>query len=190
MAADEDSIMPTPFCICLENVETGKIETFGSMIQASEFLKRSKQYLQVRIKAPDVKDNTVAVAYDGTKYHIAIYGKGRRKDAGTSSHRFRKPVPEEMRVRMNGNCTNQLCSVCARASGHCPWSHNLTPVEGWTAFPSKISHYRKNKKGRVQNIYTTESWHIIDCPLFLKDAKTIEERREQRKMLDEECGFA
>ena len=52
---------------------------------------------------------------------------------------------------------DQLCVWCARSNiNGCSWAEDLTPVEGWTAEPSK------------------QGWHVIECPLFVKEtAETI-----------------
>ena len=185
MEKDED-LMASPICIKLTEIETGKFYTFGSMIQTSEFLQRSKQYLQVRINSDEVTENDIAVGYDGTKYRIEICGTGRRKDAGTA---IRKPYVRNLTEAQKKRYAKslQLCSDCARAVGFCSWSKNLTPVEGWTAEPSMISHYNK-KHGKVIEIREVPSYHVIWCPLFMKDGKTKEERREHRRMLLEEIA--
>ena len=176
--------MSSPICVKLTEIDTGLFHTFGSMIQASEFLKRSKQYLQTRIKSNEVTENDIAVGYDGTKYRIEICGTGRRKDAGTA---VRKPYVRNLTEAQKKRYAKslQLCSDCARAVGFCSWSKNLTPVEGWTAEDAVISHYNK-KHGRVVEIREVPSYHVIACSLFVKDAKTKEERRRQRKVLMEE----
>lgn len=33
---------------------------------------------------------------------------------------------------------DQLCLSCRKCGGLCSWSKNFTPVEGWTATPTKI----------------------------------------------------
>ena len=49
-----------------------------------------------------------------------------------------------------------ICWDCKKAIGGCSWSETLTPVEGWTAI--------QNDKDN------TESYKVIMCPLFERDA--------------------
>ena len=54
-----------------------------------------------------------------------------------------------------------LCWDCAKAVGHCSWSADLKPVEGWTATPTR-------KKLRKDLEF--ESFVVYDCPEFKRDA--------------------
>lgn len=65
----------------------------------------------------------------------------------------------------------QLCNKCARAGGFCSWSENLTPVKGWEAEESVDAD---------GNFFT---WHILGCPLYMEEAKTVDGRKEQRRLL-------
>lgn len=47
-----------------------------------------------------------------------------------------------------------LCWDCANALGFCNWSQRLEPVEGWDA----------------QWVPDKETYHVSDCPLFIRDA--------------------
>lgn len=172
--------MASPFMVCLTEVETGKFRTFGSLIQASEFIGRSKQYLRSRLfDGGEMKET--ARGKDGKYYTVKVVGTGRRKDYNTHP---RKPKNPE-NAKYAGCKPSQLCFDCARASGFCSWSKNFTPVEGWTAKPTKINHF-KNKCGEKIFIQDTDSYHVLSCPLFIPDAPTKEGRREQRKILMEE----
>ena len=57
-----------------------------------------------------------------------------------------------------------LCWNCANATGGCSWSEYGTfqPVEGWTAERRDI----RNKFGE-----DIESYIVIDCPEFIRDAQ-------------------
>ena len=179
--------MASPMGIILEDVKTGKVRTFGSMIQASEFLGRSKQYIQARLTK--TAEPELAEDMDGDRDRVSTYGTGKRKDA----HRPRKVRITKENWQQNGyevknllNHTTQLCTVCARAVGFCSWSRCLEPVEGWEAVPTKIRHMAKHDV--ATSIYETNSFRVISCPLFIKDANTAKERQKQRKELLEELG--
>ena len=58
-----------------------------------------------------------------------------------------------------GDKHTQLCWLCQKAGGNCSWSKNFTPVEGWTAFPTKI-RCRESKTGFF------DSYDIYECPEF------------------------
>ena len=49
-----------------------------------------------------------------------------------------------------------LCWDCANATGGCSWSDNLRPVKGWEA---KRTHKKE-----------FDSWLVINCPKFERDA--------------------
>lgn len=54
-----------------------------------------------------------------------------------------------------------LCWHCQKAAGRCSWSKNFTPIEGWTAEPTRV---KVNKSSR----YVTEldSFDVYECPEF------------------------
>ena len=54
-----------------------------------------------------------------------------------------------------------LCWNCAKAVGYCPWSQDLEPIPGWTAFPTQ-----KQTHGNTHS----SSYLVIECPLFKRDA--------------------
>lgn len=53
---------------------------------------------------------------------------------------------------------SQLCWLCGRATGKCPWSSCLRPVKGWTAEPITT----KDKEGDIH------TYRIKSCPLFIE----------------------
>lgn len=53
-----------------------------------------------------------------------------------------------------------LCWSCARFCGNCSWSADFKPVKGWEAKPTII---------RSDGMDETESYHVINCPLFKDD---------------------
>lgn len=52
----------------------------------------------------------------------------------------------------------QLCWRCAKATGKCSWSRNLTPVPGWTATTVKRETY----------LQAADNYYITACPLYEK----------------------
>ena len=67
----------------------------------------------------------------------------------------------------------QLCWTCARACGGCSWSHDFTPVKGWTA--KKVTMYVD--RGDYET-HRTETYRITACPLYKDD--TPPEQPKQR----------
>ena len=59
------------------------------------------------------------------------------------------------------------CWDCARATGGCSWSDFFKPVSGWIAIPTKINSHKKqfDEKAKVN-----QSYIVIECPEFLRDA--------------------
>lgn len=55
-----------------------------------------------------------------------------------------------------------LCWDCRRPIASCPWLHEHEPVDGWDAVPTVL--YGGTEK-------STNSYHVISCPLFVGDAK-------------------
>ena len=53
------------------------------------------------------------------------------------------------------NVRHSLCWDCANAIGTCSWSDRLEPVDGW--------HAERSEKG--------DTWNVIDCPEFDRDAR-------------------
>ena len=156
--------MSIPVAVKLTSVKTGEEKIFGSLAQASEFLKRSKGYL--RWKIYDEQTDIVKSQWK-EEFILTFIGEGRRRDW--------KPKPRKKGPpREYYPITFQLCSECARAVGFCPWSAKLEPVPGWDAEPT-----RNLADGSA-------SFHIKGCPLHIKDAPTVLGRKKQRKMLMEE----
>lgn len=54
-----------------------------------------------------------------------------------------------------------LCWTCAKCGGLCSWSKNFTPVEGWTAIPTKIQASQYMHKNN-----TIDSYDVYECPEF------------------------
>lgn len=77
----------------------------------------------------------------------------------------RKPIHTKPKVEERTKCWD-----CGRACGGCSWSAHFIPVEGWTAKPTLI---RSNR-----GFYETESYAVLDCPLFLPEPKRKPERKE------------
>lgn len=171
--------MATPWVISLTDVETGRFQTFASLIKASEFLGHSKQYLKSRLA--DEKRSKSAFSVDGKEYKVRIESIGRKKPV----HKKKPEVQyvfDGYEIRHLNNHSSQLCTECARAVGFCEWSKHLKPVEGWEAVPTMIKHMNKRSSTNTE-ILVTDSYRVISCPMFIEEGKTVEERREQRKML-------
>lgn len=60
----------------------------------------------------------------------------------------------------NTNGKDTLCWECKNATGggDCPWVNDFTPVEGWTATPTKIKTYYGYDN----------SFNVRKCPLFIE----------------------
>lgn len=66
---------------------------------------------------------------------------------------------------METNKPATLCWSCAKACGGCSWSdRSFTPVDGWTAVPTKLFGYRGNDG-------VIDSYRVIECPLYEEDRK-------------------
>ena len=50
----------------------------------------------------------------------------------------------------------QPCWTCKNACGRCSWSHDGTPVKGWTAEPVHIA----------ENGEFADTYAIVRCPLY------------------------
>lgn len=169
-----------PVAVELTNMETGEKKKLDSYMAACEFLGRSSTYLKTKVAEVDEVDVSNV---HGIPYHLVKIGPGKRKDSPNTPRprKVLKNVPLEQRQKFQ--C--QLCTTCARASGFCSWSRNLTPVEGWDAEPTKLKHQvgrgEKSKEASVM-----ESYRVKACPLYVKDAETKDGRRAQRFILLEE----
>lgn len=154
--------MGAPLAVCLKNKKTGEEQIFGSMAQACDWLNRSKTYLKYKIM---FDDGFSVTNRNNEEFDLTITGIGKRRDAVEKEIR-----PKDQRFNAH-QYPPQLCVRCARATGFCPWSQRLEPVNGWEAETVRILF-----DGSVNYL-------IKRCPLFMEDAKTIEGRREQRKLL-------
>lgn len=178
--------MSIPTAIKLIALDTGEEYIFGSIAQACDFLQRSNQYIRTGIYDNPQK---IVSNYHKRKFSIEVLGIGNRRDSVSDPNRKRKPkLPVEFDEDgeiIRHNEKKQLCWDCARTSGFCSWSQELKPVEGWEAKPTMIRHM---SRGGCENnsLYITNSYMVTSCPLFVKDGKTKEERREQRAKLMEE----
>lgn len=169
-----------PVAVELTNMETGEKKKLDSYMAACEFLGRSSTYLKTKVAEVDEVDVSNV---HGIPYHLVKIGPGKRKDSPVTPRprKVLKNVPLEQRQKFQ--C--QLCTTCARASGFCSWSSNLTPVEGWDAEPTKLKH-QVGRGPKNTDATIMESFRIKDCPLYIQDADTKEGRRIQRNMLLEE----
>ena len=179
--------MSVPRAILLTDLETGEEIRIGSLMAASDFLGRSKQYVKVRMYRPE-EDQTAESMITGAKYKLTILGDGERRDAikdPEKRKKKRKPVEivDGCEVRSINGRSFQLCNDCARSVGFCSWSKRLDPVEGWTAVPTVV---KINRRGKNKHEYEMDTYHITECPLFIQEGETVEERRKQRQMLKEE----
>lgn len=169
-----------PVAVELTNMETGEKFNFDSYAAACEFLGRSPTYLKTHVADVDEVDVS---SFGKVPYHLVKVGPGKRKDSPISPRprKIKMDIPYE--VRQKFQC--QLCTTCARASGFCSWSRDLTPVEGWTAKPTRLKH-QVGRGEKAKEVSFMDSYRILECPLYIQDAYTREERREQRAMLLEE----
>lgn len=86
----------------------------------------------------------------GQKYCSLTCQHEAKKKSSKEWYRKNKPQKKE--------APGTLCWRCKNAAGFCSWSDkSFTPVDGWTAIPTKI------KNGR--NDYM-DSFEVIECPLF------------------------
>ena len=77
------------------------------------------------------------------------------------------------------NKPHSICWDCANACGECSWSDHWKhePVNGWNAIRNDL----KTKEGD-----TTESYIVIECPEFIRDAYGYGAERKRRTD-DEGC---
>ena len=76
-----------------------------------------------------------------------------------------------------------LCCNCARAGfgcvSTCPWEREFKPVPGWTAARRDIKMAHKAVGGKVIE-KMEESYLVIECPLYLKEEKSVPARKTRR----------
>ena len=133
-------------------------------------------YVQVRLGRGDKP----ATDFNGNEYTIAIVSV---KKVASKPKKPKNPD----NAKYAGYKDPTLCYRCARAVGFCKWSKNGEAIEGWNAVPTKLKNGQtRNGSGEVVPESVVDSHHVIYCPMFIEDGKTVEERRAQRKMLMEE----
>jgi len=71
--------------------------------------------------------------------------------------------------------TATICWDCAKAIGGCSWSNSLKPVKGWTAVKVKKTE--------------TESFRVIKCPEFERDALNFGTKRLPKDGEKDEKNF-
>ena len=168
--------MPTSYKISITNMKTGEVKIFRSTVKASEYLKRSKMYVRVRLG----RANKTAFDIDGNEYKIAVISIEK-----IASKPKNPKNPDN--AKFAGYKEPTLCYSCARAYSLCPWSKRFEPIEGWDAVPTKLKvGQSRNGSGEIVPQKEIDSYLVINCPMFIEDGKTIEERRKQRQMLKEE----
>ena len=172
--------MSAPQAVELTNVNTGEKHTFWSHAVACDFLGRSTAYMKHKIMAAD---GIAIVSNDkGEDFYSEEIGPGQRRDAVDLGGKKRKGAPPEVRYPFN----YQLCTVCERAVGFCSWSDRLEPVEGWKAEPSAIKNHTKRDPDKETVVTESHGFRVIECPLYIPDGKTEQDRRRIRQMLMEE----
>ena len=172
--------MSAPQAVELTNIKTGEKHTFWSHAVACDFLGRSTAYMKHKIITAD--GTTIVSSDKGEDFYCEEIGPGQRRDAVDLEGKKRKGAPPEVRYPFN----YQLCSSCERAVGFCSWSKRLDPVEGWDAEPSIIKVHKSGRDNQKVIYEEYAGWRVRDCPLFIPDGKTKEERRKIRQMLKEE----
>lgn len=100
--------------VILTSLQTGSKYEFSSGREASEFLGRTKAYIQTCV----YKGFQLKHKYTG-EYFTCDY---------TSKKQRCKPA----------GYTEQPCYTCAKFCGGCAWSERFEPVEGWEAIPTVI----------------------------------------------------
>ena len=70
-------------------------------------------------------------------------------------------VPPDTKKEIERTKHITLCWECAKAGGLCSWSKNFTPVDGWTAVPTKIVASQYGDKSN-----TIDSYDVYACPEF------------------------
>ena len=141
--------MPQTQRIRLTSMITGESKDFESQREAGTWLRRSHAYVTKCV----VQGKFPTRPGDDEMYVVTYLGPGKRTKGNTYKH------------------NRTLCRECARASGNCSWSRDLTPVKGWEAEASE---------DRSGTFYT---WYVISCPQYIADGKTPEECRKIRRLM-------
>lgn len=66
-----------------------------------------------------------------------------------------------------GQTSSTLCWHCQNACGHCSWSREFKPVEGWTAVRHDVVVTHATKEN--VNKKPVESYIVRKCPEFVED---------------------
>ena len=77
-----------------------------------------------------------------------------------------------------------LCWSCARACGGCSWTERdpvthairFEPVKGWEAEKTTING-SKSEHGEKCYRYTTDSYRVVRCPMYVPDRRTRAKKR-------------
>ena len=73
-----------------------------------------------------------------------------------------------------------LCWDCERAiDNNCPWVERAEPVDGWCANKTKI---------KTNSRYITDSYYVMSCPMFRKDAENGGAKKYQSRLDYEPLG--
>lgn len=157
--------MSAPMAVSLTSLKNGEQFIFGSISQACDFLHRSKTYVKYKM----FEEGTLIVLNsDNEGYELEVIGIGRRRDS------VEKPIRKKDGGINAHQYPQQLCVSCARACGFCSWSQKLEPVEGWEARAVRVA------------FDGSKNWLIEKCPLYIRDAPTVQGRRRQRETLIKE----
>ena len=81
----------------------------------------------------------------------------------------------------NNNKKPTLCWDCANYAFGCSWSEDCVPVKGWEAVPCKGKHF--------------DSYLVLDCPLFDRDARDggmrrMNETKSQARQRSKTMGYS
>lgn len=78
------------------------------------------------------------------------------------------------------------CWDCAKACGHCPWSeyNRQRPVPGWTAIRRDVK--MQGTCGGKLVTRMVESYLVLDCPLFVPDARESETGKQAHRRWTQE----
>ena len=72
-----------------------------------------------------------------------------------------------------------LCWDCEKAGGGCSWSKSFTPVEGWTAIPTKV-------RSDSLSIRHIDSFDVYECPEF--EPLKLTDEREFMELIKRNIG--
>ena len=147
----------------LTNMKTGEVLLFNSCAEASDYLKKSKNYV-----AKCLDRNIPVYGEDKQRYTAAVYKKLKVKAIEapqTTAQKGKAPKKKPIKQKKpkdkppENNRHMQLCYSCKKACGGCSWSKKFEPVEGWTAVPTII-------RNGFRNHQDTQSYKITACPEY------------------------